>query len=385
MTKKPTKKPLVAVLAVTALLLAGCSSSSEEAPATTPSPSQADAEPPSGDGRDYTGPELVGLTTDDFDVTVVTDELNYPWEVRESEGALILTEVAGTIAMVDHEDRFDRYEVDTSDPVMHDGGSGLMGLDLAEDFADSGTAYIYYTYEGDNGLTNRIAEVTFDGDSWEETQVLLDGIPGHNLYNGGRIAIGPDDHLYATTGWTSDNDVSQDLDSLAGKILRVNLDGSVPEDNPFDDSYVYSYGHRNPQGLAWDADGQLFSAEHGEAANDEINLITPGTNYGWPLAEGDDEQDGMETPYLSSGSDTWAPSGIAFAGDDLVVAALAAQILYVMNDEEQTVDPLFSSGERARTVLPYQDGIYVTSTNTSPRATEGSESVDRLLWIRPAS
>lgn len=305
--------------------------------------------------------------------------------MRQSEGTLIITEVAGTIAMVDHKGRFDRYEVQTSAPVVHDGGSGLMGLALAEDFAESGTAYIYYTYKGQDGLTNRIAEASFDGSAWRETGVLLDGIPGHELYNGGRIAIGPDGYLYATTGWVHDERMPQDRNSLAGKILRLALDGSVPEDNPFDGSFVYSYGHRNPQGLAWDAKGRLFSAEHGEAAHDEINLITPGTNYGWPAAQGTDDQDGMEPAFLGSGSDTWAPSGIAFAGDELVVAALAAQILYVMDDDARTMHPLFSSGERARAVLPYQNGIYVTSTNTSPRATEGATSVDRLLWISAAS
>ncbi|MFD8522260.1 PQQ-dependent sugar dehydrogenase [Streptomyces capillispiralis] len=96
----------------------------------------------------------------------------------------------------------------------------------------------------------------------------------------------PDGYLYATTGWIHDGRMPQDRNSSAGKILRLGLDGSVPEDNPFDGSYVYSYGHRNPQGLARDAEGRLFSAEHGEAAHDEINLITPGTNYGWPAAEG---------------------------------------------------------------------------------------------------
>ncbi|MFJ8001753.1 PQQ-dependent sugar dehydrogenase [Streptomyces sp. NPDC096310] len=369
-----------------ALLLTGCTGALGGT--TTPSPPSSglpEAAPPTGDTPDYTGPSLVGLGTDDFGVTVVTDELDYPWEVRQSEGTLVVTEIAGTIAMVDHEDRFDRYEVQTSAPVVHDGGSGLMGLALAEDFSESGTAYLYYTYEGQDGLTNRIAAVRFDGSAWRETGVLLDGIPGHELYNGGRIAIGPDGYLYATTGWVHDERMPQDRNSLAGKILRLGLDGSVPEDNPFDGSYVYSYGHRNPQGLAWDAEGRLFSAEHGEAAHDEINLITPGTNYGWPVAEGTDDQDGMEPAFLGSGSDTWAPSGISFAGDELVVAALAAQILYVMDHDARRMDPLFSSGERARAVLPYQNGIYVTSTNTSPRATEEAESVDRLLWISAAS
>lgn len=378
------RTPLVAVLAA-ALLLTGCTGAPTETAPTAPVPSASEAAPPTGETDAYTGPSLVGLSTDDFDVTVLTEDLHYPWEVRQSGGTLIVTEVAGTIVMVDHAGRFDRYELATSAPVVHDGGSGLMGLALADDFADSGTAHVYYTYAGDGGLTNRIAEVRFDGSAWQETRVLLDGIPGHNLYNGGRIAIGPDGYLYATTGWVHDTEMPQDVNSLAGKILRLGLDGTVPADNPFDGSYVYSYGHRNPQGLVWDAQGRLFSSEHGESANDEINLITPGTNYGWPIAQGAEARDGMEPAYFGSGSATWAPSGIAFAGDDLLVAALGAQILFLMNEGTQTMDPLFSSGERARAVLPYQDGIYVTSTNTSPRAPEGSESVDRLLWIRATS
>ncbi|MFE5410917.1 PQQ-dependent sugar dehydrogenase [Microbacterium sp. NPDC056569] len=377
---------LLAPFLTASLLLAGCTGAPDAAtPPAPPSPTQADAAAPTGDTSAYTGPSLAGLSTDDFDVTVVTDDLDYPWEVRQSEGTLIVTEVGGTIAMIEHDGRLDRYTVQTSNPVVHDGGSGLLGLALAEDFAESGTAYVYYTYRGGSGLANRIVEVQFDGSTWQEIEVLVDGIPGHELYNGGRIAIGPDGYLYATTGWVHDAQMPQDLDSLAGKVLRVGLDGSVPEDNPFDGSFVYSYGHRNPQGLAWDADGRLFSSEHGESANDEINLITPGTNYGWPLARGADQQDGMEPAHLGSGSSTWAPSGIAFAGDELVVAALAAQILYVMDDQARSMEPLFSSGERSRAVLPYQDGIYVTSTNTSPRAPEGSESVDRLLWITAAS
>lgn len=373
-----TKKHLATIL-TTALLLTGCTGSPDQRPDS----SVPTAPPPTGDRSEYTGPRLAGLTTDDWDVTVVTDDLKYPWEIRESEGRLFVTEIGGTIAVIDHGGSVVRHEVRTSSPVVHDGGSGLMGLALSGDFAESGTAYIYYTYAAGQGLANRIAEVTFDGSSWRENRVLLDSIPGHGLYNGGRLAIGPDGCLYATTGWVHDNAAPQDLNSLAAKILRLRLDGTIPTDNPFPDSFVYSFGHRNPQGLAWDRAGRLFSSEHGESANDEINLITAGTNYGWPVAQGQDRRDGMETAYLGSGSDTWAPSGIAFAGGELVAAALAAQILYVMNDGQKTMEPIFSSGERSRAVLPYQDGLYVTSTNTSPRAPSGSESVDRLLWVRP--
>lgn len=383
--------PSIALSAL--LLLAGCTAAPDEAssPSTTPSePPTIETSRPSTtdiptDDAAYTGPSLLGLETDDFEVTVITDELVYPWEVRISDDTLIVTEVDGTIAMVEPDGALSRYEVQTSDPVVHDGGSGLMGLALAGDFADSGVAYAYYTHDSGTGLTNRVAELAFDGSSWTETRVLLDGIPGHQLYNGGRLAIGPDGYLYATTGWLHDTTVSQDLDSLAGKILRMTTDGEVPADNPFEGSYVYSYGHRNPQGLAWDAEGQLWSSEHGESSNDEINRIVPGGNYGWPLIQGSEQQDGMLAPLIYSTGSSWGPSGIAFAGDELVVAALPAQILYVMDESAGTLQPLFSSGERARAVLPYQDGIYVTSTNTSPRASGQSDIADRLLWIRPAT
>ncbi|MEU1303706.1 PQQ-dependent sugar dehydrogenase [Streptomyces shenzhenensis] len=371
----------LSLILTTVLALAACSTPTAER--ETPQSSSSYTGPDPAVGSDYTGPSLAGLTTDDWNVTVVSDELNYPWEVRISDGTLIVTEVEGTIAMIDVDGSLERYDVRTSDPVRHDGGSGLMGLALADDFADTGTAYIYYTYADGSALTNRIAQVHYDGKTWTETRSLLDNIPGHELYNGGRLAIGPDGNLYATTGWVHNEEYPQDRESLAGKILRMNLEGRPAEGNPFPNSYVYSYGHRNPQGLAWDGDGQLYSAEHGESAHDEINRIVPGGNYGWPLVQDDSRRAGMETPFISSGSSTWAPSGIAFAGNDLLVAALGAQILYAANEDRNGLEPVFSSGERARAVLPYQDGVYVTSTNTSPRATTRSDTADRLLWIQP--
>ncbi|WP_229068552.1 sorbosone dehydrogenase family protein [Actinoplanes sp. DH11] len=373
----------VTTLALAALLLAGCAVREQET--TTASGDLASALPDPAGPVAYTGPDLIGRTTGDWDVTVVSDDLVYPWEVRLAGENLVVTELDGTIAMIGAGGRLTRHRVGTSDPVVRDGGSGLMGLALARDFADSGTAYVYYTHATDSGLTNRIAELAFDGDNWTERRVLLDGIPGHQFYNGGRLAVGPDGHLYATTGWVEDDSVSQDRGSLAGKILRLRTDGSIPPDNPDPDSYVYSSGHRNPQGLAWDAEGRLWSAEHGQSGNDEINQIVAGGNYGWPLIEGDEGRDGMRAPHLHSGTNAWAPSGMAFAGDDLLLTALGDQTLYVLNGSDRTLEPVFSSGERARAVLPYRDGVYVTSTNTSPRAAGQSGEADRLLWIRPRS
>ena len=127
----------------------------------------------------------------------------------------------------------------------------------------------------------------------------------------------------------------------------------------------------------------LVVGTHGGSGNDEVDRIVGGGNYGWPLVQGDEQRNGMKAPHVQSGSNSWAPSGIAFADEDLLVAALSEQIFYVLNNATGTLEPTFSSGERARAVTPYQDGVYVTSTNTSPRADNQSDVADRLLWIRP--
>lgn len=225
--------------------------------------------------------------------------------------------------------------------------------------------------------------MVYDGDSWKETNVLLDAIPGHELYNGGRIAIGPDGYLYVATGWAHEEEFAQDIDNLGGKILRMNVDGSIPEDNPFPESYVYSYGHRNPQGLTWNDDGTImYSSEHGESAHDEINIIKPGKNYGWPVITGDEEQEGMEKPYHHSGTDTWAPSGITFFDNHLFVAGLKGQSLYVFNETEKSLDVVFTSNERLRNVYPFEGYLYLITTNTSPRA-DNPGNDDRLLRLSP--
>lgn len=324
------------------------------------------------------GTPLAQMRTADWNVEIVTEGLNYPWDIARSPNAVILTEAAGNIVTIE-EGQLRRIALETSDPILNEGGGGLLGMALAKDFETSGTAYFYHTYRTRDGLTNKVIEARFDGSTWRETRVLLDGIPGHRLYNGGRVAIGPDGHLYVTTGWTENREHPQDPASLAGKVLRMTLDGNAPADNPIAGSLVYSLGHRNPQGIAWNEAGDLFVVEHGQSARDEINRVTAGSNYGWPLINGDEQRDGMETPYLHSGGDTWAPSGAAFAGSELLVATLGGRGLYALDGGGRELRKIFSSGDRLRQVLPTEDSIYLITTNRSPRA-EGP-SQDRLIRL----
>lgn len=313
---------------------------------------------------------------------VVHADLVYPWDIQRSGERLFITEVAGHIVTV-AAGSSRRSAVQTSDAVVHDGGSGLLGMALAPDFERNGVAYLYHSYRAGTGLANKVIEVRHDGGQWRETRVLLAGIPGHTLYNGGRIAIGPDGHLYVTTGWARQQASAQDLNNLAGKVLRLRLDGSVPPDNPFAGSYVWSYGHRNPQGLAWSGDGRLYVAEHGETGHDEINLIVRGANYGWPHTVGEQRRAGVTPPLADSGTRAWAPSGAAFAGNRLYVAALGERALLAFDPKTGAVQRVFSSGDRLRAVLPAGDALYVITTNTSPRAS-AQAGPDRLLKLTPA-
>lgn len=361
------------------LLLTGCQSE-PESPESTNTSSGEENSPVNETEDSNVESSFIGMSTEDWEVEQLADNLHYPWDIKVIDNFIVMPEVVGTIAVLE-DGQLVRYDVQTSDPIVQEGGSGLLGIALSADFSESGIAYLYHTYRTDTGLTNKVIEVKYDGNSWEETNVLLEGIPGHELYNGGRIAIGPDGLLYVATGWAHEEDFAQDIDNLGGKILRMNLDGSIPEDNPFPDSYVYSYGHRNPQGLAWNEDGSImYSSEHGESAHDEINIIEPGKNYGWPVIAGDDEQEGMEKPLLHSGNETWAPSGITFFENHLFIAGLRGQSLYVFNEVAASLDVVFTSNERLRNVYPYNGDMYVITTNTSPRADNPGEN-DRLFRL----
>ncbi|MGE7985013.1 PQQ-dependent sugar dehydrogenase [Lysinibacillus fusiformis] len=300
-------------------------------------------------------------------VEIIAEQLQTPWSIEKSDSALYVTERPGNIVMIT-EDGVERQQVLLKKELSAAPEAGLLGFVLAPDFTTTNIAFAYYTYEEGSAQFNRVVTLTLIDNKWQETDLLIDRIRSGTYHHGGRLKIGPDSKLYVTVGDATKPSLAQDLDALEGKILRLNLDGSILNDNPFPRSYVYSYGHRNPQGLAWATDGTMYASEHGNAANDEINMIEKGKNYGWPLMEGTDKQQHMVTPLFTSGSTkTWAPSGITVVNDQLYAAALRGTAVLTFDVNRQKQDVLLSEFGRIRDVFMDGSYLYFISNNTDGR------------------
>ncbi|MEU6718758.1 PQQ-dependent sugar dehydrogenase [Nonomuraea sp. NPDC046802] len=262
--------------------------------------------------------------------------------------------------------------------VAEGGEGGLLGLAASPDFATDNLIYAYLTAADDN----RIIRFRLDGG---DPEVIFDGIAKAGYHNGGRIAFGPDGMLYAGTGDAGDTARSQDPDSPNGKILRLTPDGEPAPGNPTPDSAVYSLGHRNVQGLAWDTEERLFATEFGQNDLDEVNLIQPGRNYGWPNVEGEGDTAGgrYTNPLITWPVREASPSGIAIAGTTAYVAALRGERLWSLPLNGDTVgEPaaqLAGRYGRLRTVQVAPDGaLWVTTSNTDGRG-DLRDGDDRIL------
>lgn len=357
----------VALAASAALLLTGCGTSAPEPtdpePPTDPAPTAAPQSP--SPGRQ-----------------VLAEGLEVPWGLAfDAAGDALVTErVTGRLLRITPDGAVTQ-EADLAAAITADGEGGLLGVAVSPaDASPAGAVFVYLTTATDN----RIARLEAGS-----LQPILTGIPRSRIHNGGRLAFGPDGALYATTGDAGSPESAQDRASLAGKILRIRPDGSIPPDNPFAGSAVYSLGHRNVQGIAWDDAGRLWATEFGSELLDEVNLIEPGRNYGWPIAEGPAPADaqGLTDPVLTWPTDEASPSGAAIRGDTLYVAALRGRRLWEIPLSEGSVGPaeagLQDSYGRIRTVALAPDGsLWLMTSNRDGRG-QPEPSDDRVVVLRP--
>lgn len=383
------------------LLVAGCTGSPEPGVAS-PSPTTSVSAAASGDDP-WDGPVTA-------DVEVVAEELPVPWGLAPLPDGRLLVTLRDDVALAvvhpsgDVEPVAGSGSQQLAEQTVADGEGGLLGV--AVDPEDAGplfTVFLYRTGEQDNAVLR--AELDLDSMTLGDLTTVLDGIPKSSNHNGGRIALGPEGHLYVATGDAGDPANAQDADSLGGKILRVTPDGEPAPGNPDPGSPVWSMGHRNVQGLGWDPSGRMFASEFGQDQLDELNVIEPGGNYGWPEVEGPgegaDDQDGFTDPVAWWPTSEASPSGIAVTEEAVYLASLRGERLWrvpLLGEPSAVADgesPRFGEpqalleGElgRLRAVHAASDGeLYVLTNNTDgrgqPMTEDGRPVDDRLLRVR---
>jgi glucose/arabinose dehydrogenase len=317
----------------------------------------------------------------------IAKNLDIPWSLAFlPDGSIIFTERQGRIKLIDAKEGLLPQPLRVMDEVAHVGEGGLLGLALHPNFISNHLLYVYHTYQTGSRLLNRVVRFRMDGRAFVDKQVILENIPGASIHDGGRLKFGPDGKLYVTIGDASVSENAQDLGSLSGKILRLNDDGTIPPDNPFPNSPVYSYGHRNPEGITWDDKGRLWETEHGSSATDELNLVQPGKNYGWPVIRGDASAPSMVSPVIQSEQDTWAPTGIAYWNGSVFFTGLRGQTLYQAVIQDGTVSlktHFVRDFGRLRDVVVGPDGmLYILTNNRDGRGVPTAED-DQLIRVNP--
>ncbi len=320
-------------------------------------------------------------------IEVVAENLEVPWAIDiADDGRIFFTERAGRIRIIDNGVLLEPIHLN----VQQHNEAGLMGLALHPDFASNHKLYVYHTYSNGTAVFNKVVMFVEQDSKLVDSVTILDGIPAADRNDGGRIKFGPDGKLYVATGDVKQPELAQNAGSLAGKILRVNDDGSIPDDNPFPGSPVYSLGHRNVQGLAWHPDtGEMYASEHGETGNDEINLIKPGENYGWPVEECDGTL--FERP-VRCFSPAIAPGGIAIPETDelgyrgdILIASLRGTHVRQLDLQTGESNNILTGFGRIRDVAEGPDGsLYVLTSNRDGRAIPGAGD-DKILRITSPS
>ncbi|WP_371504139.1 PQQ-dependent sugar dehydrogenase [Nitrosopumilus adriaticus] len=331
-------------------------------------------------------PKPISNSQNDF-VTIIAENLDKPRAITISDNRIFVTEKDGFIRVIEDGNLLESPLAAFRPANVFDGG--LLGITLHPNFSNNHYIYVFLTYEEDGNLWNKIMRITESENKLQDAEIIFDKIPGSSFTNGGFIKFGPDRKLYVGTGTVSDaSHLPQELDSLSGKILRLNDDGTIPTDNPFPDSPVYSLGHRNPQGMTWDDDGNMFVAEFGPEKNDEINIIQAGKNYGWPEQEcsGNENYEDAILCYDPS----IEPGGILFySGDKIdfefpfIMASMRSANLYQVDFEDglSSQKSILSGIGRVRDVVEGNDGsLYVITSNTDGKGFPDRMD-DKLLRI----
>lgn len=338
-----------------------------------------------------------------FEVEEVVSGLRIPWSiVFTSADRMLVTERPGRLRVIDKGVLLEQ-PIHTFSEVSVGGEEGLMSLALHPEYAINQLVYVSYAYENREGMFVKVLRFRDGGDRLLDALTIIDRIPAAQYHAGCRLAFGPDGKLYITTGDATDRQIAQDLGSLGGKILRLNDDGSVPEDNPFPGSAVWSYGHRNSQGIAWTTDGLLYSSEHGPsvfdgpAGGDEVNRIIKGGNYGWPLVSHERTLEGTIAPVITFTPAEPPGSLLAYSGkvfpqfrNNLFFGSLGGEGLMRLvmdaNDPDKVVryeklaEVKFG---RIREVVEGPDGLIYFSTSNRDGRGNPDASDDRIFRLQP--
>ncbi len=382
-------------LATLALVTAACSG--ETGAVTDPVPTQASSSSTAGLETTNGSPQPSSPAKPQPDAVTVTAlpsgtspqsarevaiDLDVPWGIDFLPAGDALVTERDTASLLSVSPGGDVTRLGVVPGVTPTSEGGLLGVAISPTYEDDQTVFVYATTAEDNRVLSGTLEELVSG----ESTAILTGIPRGDIHDGGRLGFGPDDKLYVTTGETGDGDLAQDLDSLGGKILRIEPAGTVPADNPFEGSPVWTYGHRNVQGIAWDDEGRMWATEFGSQVWDEVNLIEPGNNYGWPAAEGTGDIEGMTDPYAVFSTFTASPSGLAYLDDALWLGALQGETTWRVPVEHSGLGapvPVRLVEARIRTVVTAPDGsLWVTTSNTDGRA-EAAAGDDKIFAVRP--
>lgn len=341
-----------------------------------------------------------------YKIETFAEGLNVPWEVVfTSKDRVLVTERLGSIRVIERGQLIGQPLLNLPE-VSSGSEEGLMGMELDPDYQTNKLVYVCYATPSGGGLMDKVVRFEDRGSSAGAAMTILDGIPAAQNHAGCRLGFGPDDKLYVTTGDATDRNIAQQMDSLGGKILRLNPDGSIPADNPFPGSPVWSLGHRNPQGIAWQPEtGQLFATEHGPsgfdgpAGGDEVNIIRKGTNYGWPVVSHERKDTRFESPLLVF-TPAIAPSGATFySGNELpqfkgnlLFTGLRGEGLYRVVFTQDNPSKIASYEKmkgvnfgRIRAVTQGPDGaIYLATSNRDGRGSvrQGDDRIYRIVAER---